>query len=297
MKKLLHIALAALLIASCDNKYDAPIYLTPEPAYITNGAVRLGIDLSSGGSIFYFSQVSPERNLLNHNDRGRFIQQSYYGTPDGTVWAGMNWCWNPIQGGGTLGEAAKLLDKEIGPDRLYVKSMPVHWATGVDVTDATMEEWVTLEGNVAHIKFRMTYTGTTVHPDNQQELPAVFVDAALKNLAYYKGAAPWTNDNLIYHVPGWPNEYEHRDEEWSAYVDERGWGIGIYTPGTPDMTMYRFGDNNPKNNGPKGGNCSYFAPLRYFSVTPGLVFEYDVFVTIGNIADIRARFYDIHAGL
>lgn len=293
MKKLLPITLVALFFASCEKKYDATDY----GVYISNGMVKLGVDMSAGGSIFYFSEMSQERNLLNHNDKGRFIQQSYYGEADGSMWAGTPWCWNPIQGGGYRGQAATVLESQIEQDRLYVKSLPKHWATGTDVDEAIMEEWITLDGSIAHIRFRMTYSGASAHPERHQELPAVFIDAALPNLVYYKGTAPWTNDALIYHVPGWPNEYDERSEEWSAYVDNQGWGIGVYTPETFDMTMYRAGDGNPKNNGPGGSNCSYFAPIRTFSVNPGLVFEYDVYVTIGHIADIRARFYDIRAGL
>ena len=47
------------------------------PEYLENDLVRIGVDLGAGGGIFYFSEKSPERNLLNHFDKGRFIQQSY----------------------------------------------------------------------------------------------------------------------------------------------------------------------------------------------------------------------------
>ena len=59
-----------------------------EPAakekFLSNGEVKIGVDLSSGGSVFWFSELPADRNLLNHHDRGRFIQQSYYGKPDGS---------------------------------------------------------------------------------------------------------------------------------------------------------------------------------------------------------------------
>ena len=84
--------------------------------YIDNGKVRLGIDLDRGGSVFYFAQSSTKKNILNHADEGRFIQQSYYGEPDGSVWGGNPWVWNPIQGGGSKGRKAKVrshvLEKE-----------------------------------------------------------------------------------------------------------------------------------------------------------------------------------------
>lgn len=67
--------------------------------YINNGIVQLGVDMDRGGAVFHFSEVNTKRNLLNHADEGRFIQQSYYGEADGADWNGQSWVWNPIQGG------------------------------------------------------------------------------------------------------------------------------------------------------------------------------------------------------
>ncbi|HEY1120427.1 MAG TPA: hypothetical protein VGE67_02460, partial [Haloferula sp.] len=34
--------------------------------FLSNGEVKIGVDLSSGGSIFWFSELPGDRNLLNH---------------------------------------------------------------------------------------------------------------------------------------------------------------------------------------------------------------------------------------
>ena len=109
--------------------------------YIDNGKIRLGVDLESGGSIFYFSQSLPLRNLLNHFDRGRFIQQSYYGDGDGSHWVDKEWRWNPVQGGDYKGNPAVVIEYADTAGVLYVKSTPKHWATGVDIVGAVMEQW------------------------------------------------------------------------------------------------------------------------------------------------------------
>ncbi len=54
----------------------------PEPTsddwvYLDNGKVRLGVLRSSGAGIAYFALVGAKKNLLNHYDRGRLVQQSY----------------------------------------------------------------------------------------------------------------------------------------------------------------------------------------------------------------------------
>ena len=257
--------------------------------FIQNEHVRLGVDLSSGGSIFYFSAISQPRNLLNHFDRGRFVQQSYYGDEDGSYWAKQKWRWNPVQGGDYKGHPAKLLDYKTGDLSLYTKSVPKHWATGVDITDATMETWISLSERVARIRFRFSYNGQKTHQARHQEMPAVFVDYDLKNLVLYQNAKPWTNDTLSFSIPGWPNELRKSTENWAAFVNDRDWGIGVYTPGTDELTCYRYAGKP----GPQGPGCSYFAPIRTLSIIPGIVVDYEIYLTIGYVSEIRERFYQI----
>ena len=95
-----------------------------EPAantrFVDNGRVKIGVDLDSGGSIFWFSELPGDRNLLNHHDRGRFIQQSYYGRPDGSKWVEKPWRWNPVQGGDYKGKPARVLETREVEHGLYV---------------------------------------------------------------------------------------------------------------------------------------------------------------------------------
>lgn len=290
--------ISIFFLLSCGSKRESAIFPKKTSQeqldtfqYIDNGVVRLGVDLSAGGCIFHFSESETNRNLLNHYDKGRFVQQSYYGIEDSSKWDGAPWRWNPIQGGGYKGEPAKILEQEIGKDYLHIISRPKHWATGEDINDATMEEKISLKTDIAHIQYTFRYTGTTIHPTLPQEVPAIFVDAELKHLRFYDGDSPWTNEELRSVIPGWPNESQHTSEHWAAYVDDSDWGIGIYTPGTEELTTYRFeGDGKT---GPKGSACSYFAPILRFNVKPKLVFTYDLYITIGNIDQIRDRFNKI----
>ncbi len=257
--------------------------------FIENGKIKIGVDLSSGGSVFWFSELPDGPNLLNHADRGRFIQQSYYGKPDGSLWVKKPWRWNPVQGGDYKHKPAKLLEVKETPGTLYVRSIPVNWAGGEDIEECRMEEWITLSDNIARIRFRFTYRGTETHPASHQELPAVFVDYALPDLVYYKDAEPWTGKPITKRQPGWPNEYEAITENWAGFVGADGRGVGMLFPGTDRITTYR----HPGPPGPKGGGCSYFSPIRTMAITPGLVFEYDVYLTIGTAEEMRDRFKPI----
>lgn len=257
--------------------------------FIENGKIKVGVDLSSGGSIYWFSELPADRNLLNHADRGRFIQQSYYGKPDGSMWAKKPWRWNPVQGGDYKGKPARLLEVKEETNSLYVRSVPVNWAGGQDLEDCRMEQWISLSDNMARVRFRFSYRGTDTHPAVHQELPAVFVDYALPDLVYYKGAKPWSDEPISKDQPGWPNEGRKCTEHWAGFLGPDGRGVGVLFPGTEKITTYRY----PGKPGPTGGGCSYFAPIRTMAITPGFVFDYSIYLTIGSADEMRGRFKPI----
>lgn len=255
--------------------------------YLDNGIVRIGVDKSRGACVGYFGESKTGRNLLNHYDEGRFVQQSYYGAPDGSMWNKQPWSYNPVQGGSWDGKPSRMLEFQNKADSLYAKIEPRNWSGGAPCPEAIMEETITLTASVARIAFKMTYTGEDQRNPRRQEMPAVFVDAVLSNLVYV------SDHKLIRRVPGWPNENGRASESWIAYLDETDWGIGIFTPGTTDFTCYCFGAGAV---GPDVSPCAYIAPVREFSLTKGLVTEYDVFLTIGTFEDIQKRFEDLKNG-
>jgi len=252
--------------------------------YLDNGQIRIGVNKSRGACIGFFGDSKTKRNVLNHYDHGRFIQQSYYGDRDGSNWNGKPWRYNPIQGGSWRGKDARVLEFRIHQDNanLYAKVEPRHWADGKPCPEAVMEQWISLEGAVAHVRSRMTYKGKGHRMARHQEMPAVFVDAVLKNLVYaHEG-------KLVRRVPGWPNELGNTSEDWVSYVDDKDWGIGIHTPGTSQFTCYRFKGNG--KSGPHGSACSYVAPIRTLRLQQGRVIEYEFFLTLGSPKEIGRRF-------
>ena len=257
--------------------------------FLDNGQVRLGVKLSSGAGIGWFSASASKRNLINDWDRGRLIQQSYYGQKDGSLWDSKPWCWNPVQGGDWRNHGARVLELKAGTNSLYARTLPKHWASGADLPEVTMEEWITLTGKVAHIRFQMTYTGNVSQPMADQEIPAFFAQPDLSTLVLYDGKQPWANQPLQRSQPGWPNEGRRIAEHWAAYVDTNDFGVGALVPAADHLTCYRFGDGNREH-----GSCSYFAPVIAFAITPGKVFQYDVFLTVGKSVEIRDTFYRLH---
>jgi len=258
--------------------------------YLRNSDLKVGIIKSSGAGIGYFSRAGSTRNLLNHYDRGRLIQQSYYGDVDGSKWVDQEWRYNPVQGGDYEGKSPPM--PEITKDRqsLYARSIPLHWASGEKLSECLMEQWISLEGNVMHVRYVFTYNGAKAHAPRHQELPAVFLDASLDRLVTYDREAPWMNNRVTDLAPGPTNEYIKMTENWVAYVNRKGEGIGVYVPHVTEATCYRF-------RGKTGGdlNCSYVAPIRTFALTPGLRYSYHAYFTIGTVEEIRERFLEIHS--
>lgn len=246
--------------------------------FLENEEIKLGVKRSSGGAIGWFSLSKSSQNLINHFDKGRLIQQSYYGRRDGSQWAQQDWRWNPVQGGDFLGHAAQILKFSQSKDSLYVATRPKHWANGNDIDDVLMEQWINLLGPVAHIRYRMTYTGTESHPRHDQEIPAVFVDRSLESFVIGQIGS------LKKYSPGFPNERYPFPEHWAAYVDSEEFGLGVCVPQANELTCYRVGQIG------QAGACSYFAPLAIFAITPDTVFEYDCYLTIGKLHDIQSRF-------
>lgn len=253
--------------------------------FIDNGEVRLGVIRSSGAGIAWFAPSGSTNNLVNHWDRGRLIQQSYYGDEDGSLWNKQPWRWNPVQGGDWQGKPATVLELTHTTNSLYAKTVARHWASGVELTNVVFEEWISLTGRLAQVRFRMTYSGTNSHASRDHEIPAVFVAPELDSLVLYEGDQPWTGGDLHRSKPGWPNESRRMTEHWAAYVGTNDVGLGVCVPVSDHLTCYRFGDGRPDH-----GSCSYFAPLTNFAITPGKIFTYDVYLFAGSVPEIRQTF-------
>lgn len=276
--------------ASCEGQkrelllgYVLPINGGPRPiglkwSFLDNGSLRVGVSLDSGAAIGYLGYAGQSRNYIDVTDRGRFLQQSYYGPVLDGRWKDAPWPLNPVQAGDWRNEPSQILEFHNDGRQIYAKTIPRDWgATGL--APAVMEEWIELAGSLVKIRFRFRYDGPA-GVVRDQEVPALFTPPAYSALSFYDGEAAWQGGPLTTIQPArLPATSRGRmSESWVALLSEEGEGLGLFAPGTSAFVSYRT------------DNCAYVAPVLQRALRPGFEHDYTVHLTLGRIEQIRERF-------
>jgi hypothetical protein len=179
----------------------------------------------------------------------------------------------------------------------------MQWDMNNRPAEAEMEQWTTLQGPVLKVHNRLTCHRTDqIYGDsisNDQELPAVYPIATLKNLYTYLGAAPFTNapmDNptVINLASGFWGIYPTVTEHWMAFLDDNLWGMAIYNSNCTKFLAGMAGNDHTGE--ATDGSTSYIAPVKQAMLTKNCVYEYDYYVIVGTMAEIRIAVYKLHSG-
>ena len=301
-----------------------------EKAYLDNGRVRLGIDLEHGGTICFLSTGSDleKDNMVNIHDLGRYIQQSYYAgeevdrRSEGQHSSFSPWAWNPIQAGG-IGCVAKpphenaraeILEFKETKNAMYIKCVPRLWDMPGEAAECVFEQWMRLEGSAVRVSNKVTIARTdTVWEEGvvrDQELPAVYPIARLRHCYTYTDDAPWTGDAAV-RMPDNPKGYKPKlpptdpngfpwnrfkpTEPWAACVNpETGVGFGIYSPRADATWLCGFANDLKRQNNrddSRANSTSYIAPLTKLALNKDSVFEYEYYLILGSVEDVRGFVY------
>jgi len=281
-------AVALVLVTGCPPE--------SEMSYIDNRIVKVGVELKKGGAITYIAEYNNQNvNLINSADLGRMIQQSYYSGP----WPYGNphpswpdWGWNPIGAGDCYGNPAEVIDHVNDGATLYVKTIPMQWALDDVPGECFFEQWITLDANAVHVRFKLTNdrADTTLYPACHQELPAVYTTDRFYRLFTYTGSHPYTHGALTEIVNnGPPWTYFNATEKWTALIDDNDWGLGVYNPNAQQFVAGFHG--TPGSGSPSGSSTGYIAPLRTEVIEYDTVYEYEAWFILGYLDDIRAYVY------
>ncbi len=268
---------------------------------LDNGVIAVRMDLHSGGAITYLSVSGEDRNLINNYDRGRQIQQSYYAGKDldrraeGQSKSWSPWSWNPIQVGDAYGHSATVAESRQSKKEAYVKTIPLLWDMNNEPGECYFEQWVSLKGNTAHVRNRLSIHRTDERwgvETRSQELPAVYTIADLYHLYTYEGPKPFTMDALTEiknQGPPWASwGREQPTEKWAALVDDQLWGVGVYNK---DTQFFTGGFCGKPGGGEKDPSTGYISPLRDERFEKDDTFEYEYDIIVGTLEQIREFVY------
>jgi len=307
MKNLLYFLFGILFCFQSCKSQSSDLKLSMVDPIIDNGLLTLKLDLTRGGAISYLSLSGSSRSYVNIADEGRYIQQSYYAgkrldrKADGQSPSWSPWSWNPIQVGDVYHNRAKILDFQKNGNTLYVKCIPMQWDMNNRPAEAEMEQWTTLEGSVLKVRNRLTCHRTDMlygdSISNSQELPAVYPISALKYLYTYLGNIPFTGapmDSLAVKnlSSGFWGNYKNVSEHWMAFVDANHWGMGIYNAGCDNFLAGMAGKPDGEAT---SGSTSYIAPVKKEILYKKCVYEFEYYVIIGTLTEIRSKVYELHS--
>ncbi len=271
---------------------------------LRNRHITLRQDLTRGGAISFLGRGTKTRNYVNTHDEGRYIQQSYYaGQSVNRQHEGQSpfwspWAWNPIQVGDYKCNRAQILESRQHGTSTYVKCIPMLWDMDNRPAEAVMEQWTKLKGNTVHVRCRITCHRTdTIYGSssmNHQEIPAVYPISSLNHLYAYRGDKPFTQEpadsieveELVFgeNGHGW-GSYPDITEQWIAFVGDDGWGIGVYSPSAESFLAGRY--KSSRQGESDDDATSYIAPIRTQQMTPDSVVEYEYYLLLGTVGEIR----------
>lgn len=245
--------------------------------YLSNQYLKVGLDETSGYGIAEItSKTYPNINLINAYDKGRLVQNSIYSDADGSVWNNQPWMENWVQGGSWDGKRPNVTSTKLTQTTSETTTQGIHWATGKN-GPVWFTQRITLDGPLLKVKHDTFYDGKTKGMPRHQEMPAVFVNPKYSRLMRLQ------NGLMVENIPGWPNEYFAIEKGFCAYVNGANWGIGMVSD-CSHVTAYRFL--------PEGGQkswCSYVAPIKTFSLYPGMRDSFSVTFTVGTMKQITTR--------
>ena len=282
-----------------------PLY-SKEIYYLENERYKVGINLNWGGGISEIydkkNTVPGLSNLINKHDTGRSIQQSYYGVEEtkdykGGVCNGVQWPYNPVQGGDFYNKPSRLIDIVVKPDSVWVKAQPADWSKNSSLTPSYMENSYSFVGDCLRVDNRhMDFSGL-LPAVTGGEIPAIYTVNWFDDVVWYSGDKSWTGDTLSwdkimdYGSDGicWKRMQVGQTETWCALMKKSAdYGLGIYVPGADVYSP--MGDLIGETKDAMAAESSYLGAVEDIPLGNFEAIEYSYLLATGSVSTIRSAF-------
>lgn len=278
--------------------------------YLENERVKLGLDLALGGAVVYLEdKANNSGNMINSYDWGRQIQLSYYSGPRPFIgpngeqpspsWAGLGW--NPIQSGDCGGYRSRVLKfEQKGDSEIVLVCRPMLWPhVGVPAECLFECRYVLMDNGFSlYATIINNRSDKTQYPLCSQETPALYTNAPWYKLVSYLGDKPFENEPITVIVDkndgkGWPWRNYYAPENWSALLNEKDYGVGVYQPfSTYASSGFHGGDDaKGKDYGAKDVPTGYIAPRETTILDWNIKRTYRADFIVGSLQEIRETVY------
>lgn len=292
--------------------------------YTQNDYLKIGINLDWGGALSYLEDldsnveavkkdgvtkvdsdaskrygklpVSSHINLLNCNDSGRLVQQSYYGgdsTYERAEYMGNKWLYNPVQGGNQYNESSKIIDFKYTDNYIYIKCRPLDWAKSKEfIAPCYMEAKYSLDKGILRAECRVLDFSGYAPLHRQQEMPAFYCIEPLNRFYYVKDGEVTCKSDLIF----WPDAgypIFKSSENWIAFAGEfsDSFGVGLYTPDSNGFLAGVLDRDKTQSNDPSSSYpTSYAALVKELDFCSYKPITYSFCLTTGTVDEIRTAF-------
>lgn len=199
--------------------------------------------------------------------------------------------WNPIQSGDVAGNRSKVVKYYHGQDSIYVLAAPMQWPLENVCGECFFESIIKITDNCVKIHNRLINhrEDKTQYPARLQELPAIYVNPKYKHLFTYKGNKPFKNDSIVEITPIANDNLERiqwrATENWVAFIDDDGCGLGIFTPGIYSYIGDHYSINQTE--GSEDSVTAYCAPVLREILDHNITYDYKFQLLVGNLQQIR----------
>jgi hypothetical protein len=167
--------------------------------------------------------------------------------------------------------------------------------------EAEMEQWTILQDNILKVHNKLTCHRTDdiygENISNDQELPAVYPISALYKLFAYLGNNPFKKDTIsapevVNLSSGFWGIYPTVTEHWMAFTDINNFGLGVYNPA---CEKFYAGMSGKPGGEADDKSTSYIAPSKKAVLNKNSVFEYNYYIIIGIVDEIRNKVYQLNS--
>ena len=91
---------------------------------------------------------------------------------------------------------------------------------------------------------------------------------------------------------GFWGRYKNITENWMAFVDKNNWGMGVYNPLCNHFLAGMAGKPDKED---KDSSTSYIAPIKKETLYRNSVYEYEYYIIIGTLNEIRNKVYQLNS--